>query len=105
MKTIREIIHPRKESEPWNKGKIIGQKPPLLPKHVWAIRTKLQMEKRVRELVLFNLAIDSRLRGYEATRLRYRPIALGGCRAEWLRHRASHHSSAKDRSSGQVRTN
>ena len=35
MKTIREFIHPRKESEPWNKGKIIGQEPPLLPKHVW----------------------------------------------------------------------
>ena len=60
MKTIREIIRPRKETEPWNKGKIIGQKPPLLPKHVWAIRTKHQMEKRKHDLALFNLAIDSK---------------------------------------------
>ena len=78
MKTIREFIHPRKESEPWNKGKIIGQKPPLLPKHVWAIRTKLQMEKRVRELVLFNLAIDSKLRGCDIVRLRLEDVAPNG---------------------------
>jgi len=55
MKTIRDIIRPRKESEPWNKGKIIGRKPPLLTKHVWTIRTKLQMEKRICDLALFNL--------------------------------------------------
>ncbi len=45
---------------PWNKGKLTGAKPPLRPKHVWSIRTKLQMADRKRDLALFNLAIDSR---------------------------------------------
>jgi hypothetical protein len=40
---------------PWNKGKIIGAKAPLRPKHVWSIRTKLQVENRIRDLALFNL--------------------------------------------------
>jgi hypothetical protein len=48
---------------PWNKGKIIGAKPPLRQGHVWSIRTRLQLEKRIRDLALFNLAIDSKLRG------------------------------------------
>jgi hypothetical protein len=51
---------PRRES--WNKGKLIGQKPPLRPKHVWSIRTRLQMEGRTRDLAMFNPAIDSKLR-------------------------------------------
>ena len=48
---------------PWNKGKLIGAKPPLRPKHVWSIRTKLQVEGELRDLAMFNLAIDSKLRG------------------------------------------
>jgi hypothetical protein len=48
---------------PWNKGKLTGPKPPLRPKHVWAIRTKLRVEGRLRDLAMFNLAIDSKLRG------------------------------------------
>src|SRR5882757_4009265 len=48
----------------WNKGKLIGAKPPLRPKHVWSIRTKLQIADRKRDLAMFNLAIDSKLRGY-----------------------------------------
>ena len=47
----------------WNKGKLIGAKPPLLARHVWSIRTKLQIEGRTRDLAMFNLAIDSKLRG------------------------------------------
>ena len=47
----------------WNKGRLLGPKPPLQPKHVWAIRTRLQLAKRTRDLALFNLAIDSKLRG------------------------------------------
>jgi hypothetical protein len=47
---------------PWNKGKLIGAKPPLRPKHVWAIRTRLMVEGRTRDLAMFNLAIDSKLR-------------------------------------------
>ena len=49
--------------EPWNKGKLIGAKPPLRPKHVWSIRSKLQIAGRARDLAMFNLAIDSKLRG------------------------------------------
>ena len=48
---------------PWNKGKLIGQKPPLKLKEIWAIRIRLQLDDRARELALFNLAIDSKLRG------------------------------------------
>jgi hypothetical protein len=44
---------------PWNNGKLVGAKPPLKPSHVWSIRTKLQIDGRKRDLVLFNLAIDS----------------------------------------------
>ena len=47
---------------PWNEGKVTGAKPPLRPKHVWSIRTKLQIEGRARDLAMFNLAIDSKLR-------------------------------------------
>jgi hypothetical protein len=57
-------------NEPWNKGKLSGSKPPLLPKHVWAIRTRLQMLGKKRDLALFNLAIDSKLRGCDLVRLR-----------------------------------
>ena len=48
---------------PWNKGKLIGQKPPLKLQEIWAIRIRLQILKSVRDLALFNLAIDSKLRG------------------------------------------
>jgi hypothetical protein len=49
--------------QPWNKGKIVGQKAPFKLKDIWALRVRLQMESRVRELALFNLGIDSKLRG------------------------------------------
>jgi len=54
----------------WNKRKLTGAKPPLSPKHVWAIRTRLQLLKRFRDLALFNLAIDSKLRGCDLVGLR-----------------------------------
>ena len=47
----------------WNKGKLTGAKPPLRPKHVWSIRTKLQIEGRIRDLAMLNLPIESKLRG------------------------------------------
>jgi integrase len=62
----------------WNKGKLIGQKPPLRPKHVWSIRTKLQMQGRVRDLAMFNLAIDSKLRGCDVIALRVEDVAPSG---------------------------
>jgi hypothetical protein len=63
---------------PWNKGKLTGAKPPLRPKNVWTIRTKLQMEGRARDLAMFNLAIDSKLRGCDVVAIRVEDIAAGG---------------------------
>jgi hypothetical protein len=54
----------------WNKGKVIGAKPPLRPKHVWSTRTKLQIEGHVRDLAMFNLAIDSKLRGCDVVAIK-----------------------------------
>lgn len=63
--------------EAWNKGKLIGQKPPLKPKDIWAIRFHLQNRKAVRDLAMFNLAIDSKLRGCDLVSLLVRDIAHG----------------------------
>ena len=63
---------------PWNKGKLTGAKPPLRPKHVWSIRTKLQVEGRARDLAMFNLAIDSKLRGSDLVALRVEDVAPNG---------------------------
>jgi integrase len=63
---------------PWNKGKLIGPKPPLRPKHVWAIRTKLQMDQQTRDLALFNLAIDSKLRGCDVVAVKVDDVASNG---------------------------
>src|SRR6478672_3129635 len=63
---------------PWNKGKLIGAKPPLRPKHVWAIRTRLMIEGRSRDLAMFNLAIDSKLRGCDVVALKVEDVAPSG---------------------------
>src|SRR6476660_8657703 len=63
---------------PWNKGKLIGARPPLRAKHVWSIRTRLQVEGRVRDLAMFDLAIDSKLRGCDVVALRVEDVALNG---------------------------
>ncbi|MGZ8160917.1 MAG: tyrosine-type recombinase/integrase [Methylobacter sp.] len=63
---------------PWNKGKLIGQKSPLKLKEIWAIRIRLQMAKNTRELALFNLAIDSKLRGCDLVKLKVCDVAQGG---------------------------
>ena len=63
--------------EPWNKGKIVGQKAPFKLKDIWALRVRLQMENRVRELALFNLGIDSKLRGCDLVGLKVRDICHG----------------------------
>src|SRR4030095_9146101 len=67
---------------PWNKGKLIGAKPPLRPKHVWSIRTKLQIEGRTRDLAMFNLAIDSKLRGCDVVAIRVEDGAANGYTAD-----------------------
>src|SRR5664279_5640992 len=69
---------PAPKHGPWNKGKLTGAKPPLLQKHVWAIRTKLQIEQRTRDLALINLAIDSKLRGCDVVALKVEDVAPNG---------------------------
>jgi integrase len=67
---------------PWNKGKLIGAKPALRPKHVWAIRTRLMVEGRTRDLAMFNLAIDSKLRGCDVVALKVEDVAPTGYTVE-----------------------
>jgi integrase len=62
----------------WNKGKLIGAKPPLRPRHVWSIRTRLMVEGRARDLAMFNLAIDSKLRGCDVVALKVEDVAPNG---------------------------
>jgi len=64
--------------EPWNKGKLVGQKAPFKLKEIWAIRVRLQLFDRIRDLALFNLAIDSKLRACDLVRLRVRDACHGG---------------------------
>lgn len=63
--------------EPWNKGKLVGQKTPLRLKDIWAIRVRLQLAGKTRDLALFDLAIDSKLRACDLVTLRVRDIAHG----------------------------
>jgi len=63
--------------DPWNKGKLVGRKAPLKLKEIWAIRVRLELGDRKRELALFNLAIDSKLRGCDLVQLRVRDVAHG----------------------------
>jgi len=63
---------------PWNRGKLFGQKPPLKPREIWAIRVRLQLGHRFRDLALFNLAIDSKLRGCDLVGLKVQDVAPCG---------------------------
>ena len=73
---------------PWNKGKLVGQKPPLKLREIWAIRIRLQLAQRTRDLALFNLAIDSKLRACDLVSIRVRDVAQGD------------HPATQDQSSG-----
>jgi len=87
---IMEANNTIKSREPWNKGKLIGQKAPFKPKDIWAIRVRLQMDERTRELALFNLGIDSKLRACDLTALQVRDICHGdrvAARACVLQHK------------------
>lgn len=68
----------REQSVPWNKGKLIGQKAPLRISEIWAIRVRLEIYRRQRDLALFNLAIDSKLRGCDLVQLRVQDVCHGG---------------------------
>lgn len=70
------MIRPTKPA--WNKGRIVGQKRPLLPKHVWAIRVRLELAGAIRDLALFNLAVDSKLRGCDLVRLKVSDVYAAG---------------------------
>lgn len=72
---MKAFNHP--SHEPWNKGKLVGQKSPLRLRDIWAIRIRLQLGRRTRDLALFNLAIDSKLRACDLVQLRVRDIAQG----------------------------
>ncbi len=71
---VSQVSHRR---EPWNKGKLIGQKAPFKLKEVWAIRVWLQLEHRTRELAFFDLGLDSKLRACDLVKLRVRDICQG----------------------------
>ena len=79
MHTAIPLPVPRKRA-PWNRGRLIGQKRPLKPKDVWAtrVRLQLQLQGRKRDLALFNLAIDSKLRGCDLVRLQVDDVCAGG---------------------------
>lgn len=62
---------------PWDKSRIIGQKRPLQISHIWGIRNRLELEGKVRDLALFNLALDSKLRGCDLVKLKVSDLAYG----------------------------
>jgi integrase len=78
-------LNPQVKQIPWNASRIIGSKPPLKPKQVWAIRQRLKDSHRVRDLALFNCAIDSKLRGCDLVALKVSDLAPAGV----LRRRAT----------------
>lgn len=63
---------------PWNAGRLIGPKAPFKPKHIWAIRQQLKVAKRVRDLAMFNCALDAKLRACDLVKLRVSDVAPGG---------------------------
>jgi integrase len=73
-----QLIKHRPDREVWNKGKLVGQKLPLKLQEVWAIRTRLQLCNQYRDLALFNLAIDSKLRACDLLKIRVSDISNGG---------------------------
>jgi hypothetical protein len=74
-----KMDHPNhaKIFRPWNKGKLTGQKAPLKLKEIWAVRIRLQMSHQIRDLALFNLAIDSKLRSCDLVKIRVREVTHG----------------------------
>ena len=69
----------------WNKGRLLGQKPPLKPKEIWSLRIRLQLADKARDLALFNLAIDSKLRGCDIVKIKIGDVVAGGV----IRNRAT----------------
>ncbi len=82
MQRTNEASVGLRNRQPWNKGRFTGPKPPLQARHVWAIRTRLQLAGRIRDLALFNLAIDSKLRGCDVVSLKVEDVAPSGYAVE-----------------------
>src|SRR4030088_509781 len=78
MQINDDLVPPPLMWAPWNKGGFTAPTPPLRPKHVWSIRTKLQVEGWTRDLAMFNLAIDSKLRGCDVVALKVEDVAPSG---------------------------
>jgi hypothetical protein len=74
MKNVNECA-PQKST--WNKGRVVGQKPPLKLREIWALRVRLEIANHHRDLALLNLAIDSKLRSCDLVKLRVRDVAQG----------------------------
>ena len=72
------LTYTPKSKESWNKGKILGQKSPLKLKEIWAIRIRLQLSRKIRDLALFNLAIDSKLRACDLVTLKVQDVSHDG---------------------------
>src|SRR5216684_7343362 len=98
MQNTENAVPTASKRMPWNKGKLTGAKPPLRPKHVWSIRTKLQVEGRTRDLAMFNLAIDSKLRGCDVVALKVEDVC-----SERVLGRSGDRATKEDRAAGQVR--
>ena len=75
MREVLDIAVNVPKRVPWNKGKVTGAKRALRPNQVWTIRTKLEVEGRIRDLAMFNLAIDSKLRGCDVMALKVEDVA------------------------------
>ena len=73
-----KTVNKQRARPSWNRGKLIGQKPPLKLKDIWAIRVRLQLAGRLRDLALFNLAIDSKLRACDLVRIRVQDVCHAG---------------------------
>lgn len=82
METTTQSADCQRKNRPWNKGRYLGPKPPFQPKHVWTIRARLMISGSIRDLALFNLAIDSKLRGCDLVALSVNDVAPGGYTAE-----------------------
>jgi integrase len=74
---MEHLICTASHREPWNKGRLVGQKAPLKLKNIWAIRVRLELSDRTRDLALFDLAIDSKLRACDLVKLRVRDVSHG----------------------------
>ena len=78
MHALADQKCPNRTRPPWNLGRLVGPKPPLKLKEIWAIRIRLQVAQRPRDLALFNLALDSELRACDLVRVRVSDVTLGG---------------------------